>query len=128
MKKRCPVCNSLGVESSVRQYTGVRTVFGTKIAYEGVEDQCLDCGEAGDFDAANTPAIEKAFEAANRDGVLAVLKEFNETGFSDVSIERIMRLPIGTIKRWRNSSIPLPPEVAPLMSILTIKNLARMDA
>jgi len=109
--------------------TGVKTLFGTKITYSGVENHCLACGEKGDFDAANTPAIESAFEAASRDGLVAVLNNFNAIGFTDVSMERVLRLPIGkTIKRWRDPSQPLAPEVAPLVAMMTIKNLTRLDA
>lgn len=121
----CPVCASKSVSVS-KAMRSVTSRFGTTQSYSAVVNKCRDCGEEGDFAAANDPAIDNAFNEANRVGVQAKLADLVKQGFSLVSTERILQLPIGSLRALQDRT-PTRQEAA-LVMLLTPERLLALDS
>lgn len=120
----CPVCASTSV-AVFRATKSVTSRFGTTQSYSAVVNKCRDCGEEGDFAAVNDSAIDKAFDEANRVGVQEKLADLIKQGFSLVSIERILQLPIGSLRALQDRT-PTRQEAA-LVMLLTPEQLTALD-
>jgi hypothetical protein len=89
---------------------------------------CRQCGEEGDFDAVSDPAIERAFDEANSVGVQDKLARLEAVGFSVVSIERILQLPIRSLRQLLiGDRMPTRQEAA-LVMLLTPEQLIALDS
>ena len=104
MKKTCPTCGSGNLESSSLEES-VQVPYGPSIAYDSVEDHCMNCGDRGDFAAENDERIEKAVQESAASSVELILKKLSEEGISSAYFERALRLPVRTVSRWKTGKV-----------------------
>jgi hypothetical protein len=89
---------------------------------------CRQCGEEGDFDAVSDHVIEKAFDEANSVGVQDKLARLEAVGFSVVSIERILQLPIRSLRQLLIGDRAPTRQEAALVMPLTPEQLIALDS
>ena len=123
----CPVCASTSV-STFKETRNAVSRFGTRQSYEAVVNLCRHCGEEGDFDAASDPAIEEAFDEANSVGVQEKLARLEAQGFSVVSIERVLQLPIRSLRPLLLGDRAPTRQEAAIVLLLTPEQLIALDS
>ena len=123
----CPVCDSTSV-STFKETRSAVSRFGTSQSYEATVNLCRHCGEEGDFDAVSDHAIEKAFDEANSVGVQDKLARLEAVGFSVVSIERILQLPIRSLRQLLIGDRAPTRQEAALVMLLTPEQLIALDS
>ena len=123
----CPVCGSTSV-STFKETRSAVSRFGTSQSYEATVNLCRQCGEEGDFDAVSDHAIEKAFDEANSVGVQDKLARLEAVGFSVVSIERILQLPIRSLRQLLIGDRAPTRQEAALVMLLTPEQLIALDS
>jgi len=98
----CPVCGSNSVnEKSVAAFTRIQP-YGSKVEYEAVENECLDCGEVGDFRAKNDDQIELALKESHHISVNSMLEYLSTCGVTPSYLERALELPARTVAMWKD--------------------------
>jgi hypothetical protein len=122
----CPVCASTLIKTS-KVPRSVVSRFGTSHPYEATVNTCGDCGEEGDFDVVNDPAIEEAFDDANSVGVQEKLARLEAQGFSVASIERVLQLPARSLRPLLLGDRTPTRQEAALVMLLTPEQLIDLD-
>ncbi|EKE07800.1 MAG: hypothetical protein ACD_17C00512G0003 [uncultured bacterium] len=101
MNTYCPACGSAELKSEIKRIA-VPVVYGDPVEYEERIDQCLLCGERGDFAGGNDARIEEALAGAKKHFVKFILERISNCGIKVAYLERALDLPPRTVSRWKN--------------------------
>lgn len=104
MSAYCPACGSDAVKTKISKHT-FPVVYGNPAVFEEVLEQCLICGESGDFSGVNDEIIEKALEIAKKQSVVDMLDALSHKGIKMSYMERALELPSRTIARWKGGEL-----------------------
>lgn len=112
----CPVCGAQGkgVETYIRTLS---LPFMPKIDMELFVCTCGVCKESGDFIDRNDEIITAAIHRANCEFLKESVAFFKKRGYSEVSLDRILNLPVGTVTSWVGT-LEFPPEAVALVRVL----------
>jgi DNA-binding transcriptional regulator YiaG len=117
-KNYCPACGSTNsIQEKVRievlhePYGGSKKVT-LKYAV------CSVCRFEGDIDGSNDAIIESALEELQSLTAKNIIDSFEDMGITIPAFERVLSIPMGTVKRWKTGKINAP-ELALLRIVKT---------
>jgi hypothetical protein len=100
----CPACGSDSIQITKTKHA-LPIVYGSPAVYDEVLEQCLVCGESGDFSGENDELVEAALEIAKKQSVIDMLDALSHKGIKMSYIERTLELPSRTIARWKGGEL-----------------------
>jgi DNA-binding transcriptional regulator YiaG len=115
---QCPACGSFKVSSRKvkRKYFAP---LGPPIACEVFEDTCEECTESGDFRGRNDARIERAIKESTYRTMPHLMEKILSSGVTEVYFERVLGLPFGTVKRWKEKYWGTTPAEAALLRLIS---------
>jgi len=121
----CPVC---GCKDFKRTYEGrsISVPYGPEVEYLAANCYCFACQFEGDFYQENDEKITESEAKSRQAAFEAMVENLSLRNYAPPYIERVLRIPQGSIKRWRERCSP---EAAALLRILVMKAdlLAELD-
>lgn len=100
----CPFCDSANVEK-IMSNTTIKIPFSDDVCIPYPTFKCNNCEEEGDFDNSLDKELTTAIDNAHFQSAPKIIDELNKNGITMVSMERVLRLPFGTITKWKTGQI-----------------------
>lgn len=104
MSTLCPACGSDSVKTTINKHM-LPITYGDPAEFNEVLDECLVCGESGDFTGINDDQIDKAIEVAKKQSVIYMLDDLSHKNIKMSYMERALELPARTIARWKGGEL-----------------------
>ncbi|MDO8640065.1 MAG: hypothetical protein Q7R33_00810 [Nitrosarchaeum sp.] len=96
-KDECAVCGSKDVRETIVTQT-IQEPYGSVEPYSYTVIECNNCKEGivgNDHDTAILPALKRS----QKTSAITIVKFFNDNGFTNMSLERILGLKFGSIEK-----------------------------
>jgi hypothetical protein len=97
----CPLCGSKKLRRHEERNFG-EVILGEKFSFNEVYLKCSVCHEEFDFSCETDKNYRKAEKKAHKKFVEKTIKELNDNGIKMSFFERVFRLPIRTLSRWKS--------------------------
>ncbi|MGD9108799.1 MAG: hypothetical protein PVI75_06490 [Gammaproteobacteria bacterium] len=97
----CPLCGSKKTKK-IKKKTFGEVILGEKFSFTEVFFRCSVCHEAFDLSCETDENYRKAEKKAHKKFVEKTIKELSDSGIKMSFFERVFRLPIRTLSRWKS--------------------------
>jgi hypothetical protein len=100
----CPACGSENVQT-LHSEQQISVVYGSPACFNEIINECLNCGETGDFSGKNDQQVENALDVARKQSVINMLEYLSSKNIKMSYMERALELPARTIARWKAGEV-----------------------
>lgn len=107
---RCPSCGWSEV-GSWKEKLILSTLYGPAVECEITMCRCPSCNIKGDFEHVNDAKIEAALRESAKASVPRMIDILLERGWTYPAMDRVLELPQGTIRGWREKEEPTREEI-----------------
>jgi len=110
----CPGCGSEAFKRTYEERS-ISVPFGPKVEYLAANCVCSVCMLDGDFYQENDSKITEAEAKSRQAAYEALVQNLSLRNYAPPYIERVLRIPQGSIKRWKHGCSP---EAAALLMLV----------
>lgn len=97
----CPLCGSKKLKRHEEESFG-EVILGGNFSFNEVYLKCSVCHEEFDLSCETDKNYRKAEKKAHKKFIEKTIKELNDSGVKMSFFERVFRLPIRTLSRWKS--------------------------